>query len=152
VSGNSGTHDARLDALIADVAALRQEASYATSGGEGMAAMSLVRAAQAKLANAYLAAASDASDPAAARAYLESARATMVDVLSSAHGPDNEGLLPSLAVVLERLGAATDAHHGAIAAAWRAEAERAASSGRAEDARDLTRRVRELFEPNRPEK
>ena len=92
-----------LTSLTAEVAACRQEASYATSGGEGMAAMVSVRVAQAKLAHAYIAAADAAHDSAVQREHLEHARATLAEVLGSQQAEYHRALVPVLAAVEARL-------------------------------------------------
>jgi hypothetical protein len=135
-----------IEALKAEVAALWQEASHATGGGEGLAAMRDVRNAQARLAAAYVAAADAASDPAVQRTHLEEARVAMVEVLIDFHGPDHSQLVAPLRAVLGRLGAAEYAHHREIAAAWLGIAEHRVKYGWPVEGRELARRIGALLD------
>lgn len=134
-----------IDALVKEVQDLWEDASFSTSGAEGFSAMCAVRKSQAKLAEAYVAAADGASDHAERRSHLEQARAAMLDVLTSAHGPEHEELVATLRRVLEGLGVDGRAHHRAIATGWLAEAERTMITGQAKEARQLARQVGQLL-------
>lgn len=82
-----------IEQLLTELDADWQEAGYATSGAEGLAAMGRIRRTQATLVRAYLVAAERTSEQAVRREHLQKAHALLVEILGSQQADEHPGLL-----------------------------------------------------------
>jgi hypothetical protein len=85
--------------LLTDLDGQWQDAGYASSGAEGMAAMGTIRRTQAALVRAYLVAAEQATEPSVARDHLQKAHALLVEILGSQQADEHPGLVDVRAYV-----------------------------------------------------